>query len=40
MSESYTDDVLWQEIIDAVESLENITVKELTNLLGEVKNEK
>lgn len=40
LSESFTDNVLRQEIIDAVENLENITVKELTNLLGEVKNEK
>lgn len=40
LSEFFTDDVLRQEIISAVDNLENINVKELTNLLGEVKNEK
>src|SRR3990172_9338866 len=38
LTESFTDDVLRQKIITAVNNLENINVKELTKLLAEVKN--
>ena len=38
LTESFTDDVLRQKIISAVDNLENINVKELTKLLAEVKN--
>src|SRR3990172_7268400 len=38
LTESFTDDVLRQKIITAVDNLENINVKELTKLLAEVKN--
>ena len=39
LTESFTDDVLRQKIITAVDNLENINVKELTKLLAEVNNE-
>ncbi len=38
LTESFTDDVLRQEIISVVDKLENIDVKELTKLLAEVEN--
>ncbi len=38
LSESFTDNILRQDIIDAAANLENITVKELTMLLARVRN--